>query len=181
MLEDKILIWKLSSGSRDALHIAYEKYKDDLLRLAIALLNDVAAGEDVVHDVFLSFARIADTFRLTGSLKGYLLTCAANLCRDRIRARGRQRTVGLDRAAAVISNSPRPDVASACNEELQRLAGLLNRLPFEQREVILLHAQNGMKFRAIAKSQGISVNTVKSRYRYGMDKLLTFLNGEVKK
>ncbi len=181
MLEDKILIWKLSSGNRDALHIVYEKYKDDLLRLAIALLNDVAAAEDVVHDVFLSFVQSAETFQLTGSLKGYLLTCTANLCRDRLRTQKRQKTVGLDEAATIISNSPRPDKASVYNEELQRLTVLVNRLPFEQRDVILLHAQNGMKFKAIAKSQGVSVNTIKSRYRYGMNKLLTFLNGEVKK
>ena len=41
MLEDKILIWKFKCGSKDALCRIYEKYKKDLLKLAIALLNDV--------------------------------------------------------------------------------------------------------------------------------------------
>jgi len=74
MLEDNILAWKLRRGNKDVIHVLYEKYKDDLLRLAIALLNDVSASEDVVHDVFLSFVKSAHKFQLKGSLKGYLLT-----------------------------------------------------------------------------------------------------------
>ncbi|MHC4584974.1 MAG: sigma factor-like helix-turn-helix DNA-binding protein, partial [Planctomycetota bacterium] len=53
-------------------------------------------------------------------------------------------------------------------------------LPYDQREVILLHHQAAMTFRAIAESLGISNNTVKSRYRYGFDKLRLILD-EVKK
>jgi hypothetical protein len=57
----------------------YLKYKDYLLTLAKGLLSEQAAAEDVVHDVFVRFAESAATFRLTGSLKGYLATCTANL------------------------------------------------------------------------------------------------------
>ena len=181
MLEDNILAWKLRRGNKDVIHIFYEKYKNDLLRLAIALLNDVSVAEDVVHDVFLSFVKSADEFQLTGSLKGYLLTCVANLSRDIIRSKKRQKTVGLDKVDSIVSASKRPGQTSMYNEELQRLTSLLNQLPFEQREVILLHAQGGMKFKAIAKSQDVSINTIKSRYRYGLDKLRSILKGEVKK
>jgi RNA polymerase sigma-70 factor (ECF subfamily) len=180
MLEDNILAWKLRRGNKDVIHVLYEKYKDDLLRLAIALLNDVSASEDVVHDVFLSFVKSAHKFQLKGSLKGYLLTCVANLSRDIIRSKKRKNTVGLDKVDFVISVSKRPDQTSMYNEELRRLAFLLNHIPFEQREVIVLHAQGGMKFKEIAKSQNVSINTIKSRYRYGLDKLRSILNVEVK-
>ena len=53
------------------------------------------------------------------------------------------------------------------------------QIPYEQREVIILHLRTGMKFQQIAKLQDISINTVKGRYRYGLDKLRTILNGEV--
>jgi len=55
------------------------------------------------------------------------------------------------------------------------------QLPYAQREVVVLHVQGGMKFRAIAKSQNASINTVQSRYRYGLDKLRSLLNGEIEK
>ena len=59
MLEDKLLIWKFNRGDRGALRGVYEKYKDNLVTLAAALLTDVSSAEDVVHDVFLRFARDA--------------------------------------------------------------------------------------------------------------------------
>jgi RNA polymerase sigma-70 factor (ECF subfamily) len=55
------------------------------------------------------------------------------------------------------------------------------QLPYEQREAIILHLQSGMRFRAIAAIQGVSINTIQSRYRYGLDKLRSLLNIEVEK
>ena len=54
MLEDKLLIWKFNRGNKEALQRIYEKYKDDLVTLAAALLHNVSAAEDAVHDVFVS-------------------------------------------------------------------------------------------------------------------------------
>ena len=66
MLEDRLLVWKFNRGSRDSFCRIYEKYRDNLLRLAISLLNETSAAEDVVHDVFLSFIHDAGNFTLTG-------------------------------------------------------------------------------------------------------------------
>ena len=71
MLEDKLLILKLKHGSADALRQIYEKYKDDLLALAISLSNDRAIAEDTLHDVFISFAQYIGKIRLRTSLKSY--------------------------------------------------------------------------------------------------------------
>ncbi|MHC4621504.1 MAG: RNA polymerase sigma factor, partial [Planctomycetota bacterium] len=86
MIEDEVLKWKFKCGSRDALRRIYEKYQDYLLTLAMALSNDVNAAEDVLHDVFVSFAESAESFKLRGSLKNYLATSVVNRARDRIRA-----------------------------------------------------------------------------------------------
>lgn len=181
MLEDKVLIWKFKGGSGEALCRIYQKYKKDLLRLATILLNDAGDAEDVVHDVFLSLAQSAERLRLSGSLKSYLLTCVANRARNWNRLHQRRRTVGLDGAEPIVSDAKRPDEWIICSEELRRWSDILARLPFEQREVVILHLRAGMKFRQIAKVQNISVNTVKGRYRYGLDKLRSILNGEVEK
>ncbi len=52
-------------------------------------------------------------------------------------------------------------------------------LPPEQREVIVLRIKGNMKFREIAKLQGVPLQTVQARYRYGLNKLRTTLDGEV--
>ena len=85
-MEDKLLLYRCKRGSQEALTRIYNKYKRNLLLLAMSLLNDRTASEDVVHDVFVTFVRKLDDFKLTGSLKSYLMTCVANSARNRNKA-----------------------------------------------------------------------------------------------
>jgi RNA polymerase sigma-70 factor (ECF subfamily) len=180
MIEDELLKWRFKRGSEDALRRIYEKYLNRLLTLAMALLNDAAAAEDVVHDVFVSFAGSAKDFKLSGNLKSYLTTCVLNRARDRIRASQRQ-PMRLNGTESISSGLDGPDHAIVCSEESQRLNHAVARLPDEQRDVIVLHLKGEMKFREIAKLHGVSINTIQGRYRYGLNKLRSVLNGEVEK
>ena len=180
MLEDKLLVLKCRRGSKDAMCRIYAKYKDYLLTLAKGLLNEQAAAEDVVHDVFVSFARSAGQFQLTGSLRGYLATCVSNLARDKIRARTRQ-AEALDSVNPIIPGSDNPEQRIIEKEELTRLRQAISQIPYEQREAVMLHLKGGMKFREIAKLQDVSVSTIHGRYRYGLDKLRSLLNSEAEK
>ena len=180
MLEDRLLILRFKRGSQDALQQIYVKYRGYLLTLATALLNDVNAAEDVVHDFFVSFAQSGAKLKLDGSLKWYLATCVANRARDRIRKINRQ-AVNLDHAASICSKGNDPESSAVCNEEMQRLSFALEQIPYDQREVVILHTRGQMKFKTIAELQNVSVKTVQSRYHYGLDKLRAMLNGEVTK
>jgi RNA polymerase sigma-70 factor (ECF subfamily) len=179
-MQDKLLIWRFKCGSSDALCRIYEKYEDYMLTLAVSLLNDISSAEDVVHDVFVSFAQSPEKLKLNGNLKGYLTTCVANLARDRIRAKHRQAT-GLDKAESVNSDLNDPFHSLIGDEQLQRLSYAMAQLPYEQREIITLHLKGGMTFKSIAKSQNLSINTIQSRYRYGLNKLRSLLDSEMEK
>lgn len=179
-MEDKVLVSQCKRGSRDALRQIYEKYREDQLVLAIALLSETSAAEDVLHDVFVTFVQRLATFELTGSLKSYLATCVANRARNLNRAKS-GKAAGLQEAVFADSEPNRPEQSIMCNEELRQLRAAMAQLPFEQREVIMLHMRGGVSFAEIAQSAGISVNTVKSRYRYGIDKLRSVLQSEAKK
>ena len=181
MLEDKQLIWKLRRGNRNALCRIYEKYKDDLLRIAAGLLKERSEAEDTVHDVFASFVGASNNFTLTGSLRGYLITCVANKARNLNRTKSQQRKVSLDEIEPTVSNLKRPDQWIIYDEEFQRLHNAMAQLPHEQREAVVLHIQGAMKFKEIAEFQETSVKTTLSRYRYGLDKLRSILNDEVTK
>lgn len=180
MREDKRLIEELKRGDKDALRRLYEKYKDDLLTVATALLHEAGAAEDVLHDVFVSFATGIQGFELRRSLRQYLVTCTVNRVRDRFR-RKTYKAIELERVGPISSNSERPEQSAMLSEESQLLTDALAEIPFEQREVIILRLQGGLKFREIAATQGVSVSTVQGRYHYGLDKLRVVLNGEVKK
>jgi RNA polymerase sigma-70 factor (ECF subfamily) len=177
-IQEKLLVWRFNRGDCDAVRLLYENYKHELVALAAALVKDKAAAEDVVHDVFVSFLRLK-RFRLTGSLKGYLATCVANAARNVLRANARHQQEPLDEATPLEPSPARPDGEAMLGEESRLLGRALGELPYEQREVVMLHVHGGLRFAEIAESQNVSVNTVLGRYRYGLEKLRSKLNGEV--
>jgi len=178
MLDDRILLWRLKRGSPRALRRLYGKVEADLLTLATNLLGRPDRAEDVLQDVFIRFIESIETFELTGSLKGYLAKCVANRSRDLLR-RDRSRPTGpLELAERVAAQQPGPLQRAMASEQRQRLSEALGRLPYEQQEAVLLHLQAGLKFREIAEVQDISPKTAESRYRYGIDKLRSMLNGQ---
>ena len=132
-MEDKLLVLKCKRGSRDALGHIYQKYKTDLLILAMALLNEKSDAEDVVHDVFVTFVQSLERFRLTGSLKAYLLTCVANCARNTNKAK-QHRSIEADSAEPVTSGADEPTHSIICNEELQQLSDAMAQLPYDQRD-----------------------------------------------
>lgn len=178
MMEDRILIWKFKRGSRDALRRIYEKYRLDLLKLAISLAGDVNAAEDVVQDVFVSFAQTGRRIQPAGNLRKYLVTCVANRIRNRKRDQARHETCGIDEAEWIICAAKRPEQWAILNEELQVLSHAMARIPYEQREVVALYTEGNLTFRQIAEIQDASINTIQGRYRYGMNKLRSLMNGE---
>jgi RNA polymerase sigma-70 factor (ECF subfamily) len=179
MLEDKLLLLKFRRGSPYALCRIYEKYKDELLALAVALSNDRTTAEDVLHDVFASFAQYAVKLQLRTNLKSYLSSCVANRVRN-LKHVESQQAVQLDYIEDFSKDCDRPDQMAMSAELCRRIEHAMAQLPYDQREVIILHLQSGMRFRAIAQSQGVSINTIQSRYRYGLDKLRSLLDIEVK-
>jgi len=176
MLEDRRLIDRLKRGDGEALCRIYRKYGDDLLTMAARTLRDVAAAEDILHDVFLAFAKGIERFELTGSLRGYLARCVVNAARNRAHCRA-SRVESLPDEVASLQR--RPDQIVIADEQMRRVSEAMDELPAEQKQVVLLHVYGGLKFREIAEMHEISVNTVLGRYRYAMGKLRSRLRVEV--
>ena len=179
MVEDRLLIWRFKLGSSEALREIYQKYKNDMLRLAVALTNDISLAEDVVQDVFVSFAQSAATIKSRGNLKKYLATCVANRVRNAKRDRQRHEAACMKGADCVDCDIKRPEQWAVLSEELELLGEAMAQIPYEQREVLSLYMQGGMTFRQIAKVRNASINTIQGRYRYGLDKLRSILNSEM--
>jgi len=178
MIEDELLKLRFKAGSIDALQRIYEKYRDYLLTLAMAMVNDGGTAEDVVHDVFVSFARSGGKFRLHGSLRGYMATCVVNRIRDKMRTRKRQTNL-LNTEMPLESDFSPPDGRLIGDERSRLVAWGLAQLSDEQREVIALHLNGQLKLREIARLQDVPLTTVRGRYRHGIEKLRSILNGRL--
>ena len=154
MWEDKLLVWRFKRGSSDALQLIYQKYKNDLLALALAISHDRAAAEDALHDVFVSLAQFADKLEIRTSLKSYLSTCIANRLRNAHKSPA-NRTKQLDHAQLTSADTDGPARLAISAEQNQRINQAMEQLPYQQREVIILHLQSGLKFRQIARSLSV--------------------------
>ncbi|MHC4438471.1 MAG: RNA polymerase sigma factor, partial [Planctomycetota bacterium] len=172
---------RFKQGDNEALRQIYDKYKVELLKLAVVLIGNRNMAEDIVHDVFVKFAESADRIKLTGSLKNYLITSVINCVRNHLRHSNRHRRTSLDGAELLAESERGPRQWAVLGEQLAILSRALQKLPYEQREVISLRMEMDMTFRRIATLQNASVNTVKGRYRYGIARLRSLLNSEVEK
>lgn len=142
MCSERVLLDKAARGCRDSLRRIYETHKDPLLTLARGLCGDCSMAEDVVHDVFVAFARTLPTLRVKTSLKGYLSVSVCNRVRDLARAKFRRR-----RDPGCIDPGPpdeaAPDTRAADAELAGHLRAALEHVPLDQREVLLLRTQGG--------------------------------------
>ena len=143
---------------------------------ALALTRNRAAAEDLVQDAVANALAAQDSFTPGTNFAAWM----HRILRNRFIS-----TLRKQRETTDIEDLPSSAFAvGAAHEDrmvLKELSKALGRLPSDQREVIVLHFYSGMKLRTIARSTGISANTVKSRYRYGVEKLRLILNSEVEK
>ena len=179
MIEEKMLVWRFNRGDKQALRRIYEKYRQDMLKVAAALLIDRSRIEDVVHDVFVSFARQSGSFRLTGSLKGFLAVSVANRVRDCNKKLHRESCAAEQASESIRRGNDGPEGAVMKKELRQLLAAAIEQLPEDQKEIIVLRLQTRLRFRELARARGVSIHTIQSRYRYGLERLRNRLNGEL--
>ena len=154
MWQEKKLIAQFNRGDPQALRRMYTLYKQDLTTLATALLFNKAQAEDVVHDVF---ARLMDSNRkisITSNVRGYLFRAVANMARSVNRS---EKTLDPDTEAAGADGFPStvaPAFSAMFQEQRERLIDALPKLPYEQREVLLLRHYGDLRFVAIAGLNG---------------------------
>jgi RNA polymerase sigma-70 factor (ECF subfamily) len=151
-----------------------EATQDELVQFAFYRLGSQADAEDAVQDVYVQAFRDRVKRRQVTEVRPYLFRMVRNRCTDVLRARSRKS--GLTAEEAPGSE----DTLSAivASEEARKLARLLDQIPEREAEVIRLRAWSELSFAEVAVAVGAAVPTVKSRFRYGIEKLRRLLNME---
>lgn len=159
---EPVLSWPQSVADFDAL---IEATQHRLIQFAYCRLHSLADAEDAVQDVYVRAYRDRARYREVDNVVPFLFRMTANRCVDTLRKRKHT-------AQPASAESAVPPAA----EEPQRgMEGLLDRLPARQAAVIRLRIYGELPFDAVARSIGCSVPTVKSRFRYGIQKLRKLL------
>ena len=175
MFREKRLIRRINAGDPHVWRQLYNLYKDDMMTLAKALLFDREMAEDVVHDVFVQLVQQRESLHIKRNLRAYLLSAAANTAR-RINCKKKPILTQLPDTESLIAS---PEHVLSQQEWQDRLARALVQLPYEQREVVLLRHYGNLKFKTIGEIFAVSTNTIQGRYRYGLRKLKSLLEGSL--
>ena len=163
----------LAQGSPEAIEFLYDRYGRIAFTVALRVLSDHAAAEDIVQEAFLSIWRRAMTYRPErGSLRNWICTIVRNRAIDRLRGES-----GRSRYELPFDEKPEePDLSDTWTQvaaELgrQQIRAALEQLPLEQRQTIELAYWSGLSQREIADNMRVPLGTVKGRARLALSKL----------
>ena len=149
-----------------AVSALYTAHAVGLIRLAVIMLGDRPAAEDVVQDAFcglyLRWGQLADPARALG----YVRSSTLNGCRSELRHRVRAQRRDSQAPAQVLAASA--EQAALVGEEHRQVLGALRRLPDRQREALVLRFYLDLTEPEIAQSMGVSPGTVKSTTSRGL-------------
>ncbi len=177
---DEALLAGIAAGDESATVAFVRRYQRRVYGLAVGVLNDSAAAEDVAQEALLRAWRHAPVFDpRRGSVESWVLTITKNLSIDALRRRrdfatdpdelmnGALAFGGVSVEEAVVSRSLRPQILQA-----------LSALPAEQRRAVILASLYGRTAVEISELEQIPVGTAKTRIRAGLIKLRVLMDDE---
>jgi len=144
--------------------ILCERHSDEIYRYARALLSNQADAEDATQEVLLRLWRHLPRLN-PFNLRAWLLQTTRYYCLDQIRRRS-NRAAPLPLEDSVLEEQPdefavNPSLAADSSLRLEQARKALRKLPENLRSVFVLYEVNGLRYREIARTLGIPLNSVK--------------------
>ena len=167
----------VTRGDPEALGTLFEACFDDLYGLAFRMLGNHAAAEDALQEVFLKLHRAAGNLDPHRDPRPWMRTITANHCRDHYRSFGarvsRQSTPvdEGDEGRQLKDGGPAPDSRTLADEKAVLVQQALDRLPAQDREVVVLRDYEGLDHGTIAEMLGASSAAVRKRYSRALSRL----------
>jgi RNA polymerase sigma-70 factor, ECF subfamily len=170
---DAMLMSAIRSGNQQAMAQVYERYSPIVYSVALRVLGDTAAAEDILQEVFMQLWRSPDLFDANrGSLAGWLAVITRNRAIDSLRRR-RPETDITDVVVQVV-----PDLAGEAewSRALGKIRSVLGSMPSPQRSALEMAFFEGLTHTEIAAKTGEPLGTIKTRIRAGLVTLRKVFN-----
>ena len=181
--DDGQLLARVARRDGAALSALYDRYAGGVFSLAVHMLGDAGAAEEVTQDVFLNVWRRASTYHIQrGKVTAWLFSIAHHRTIDELRRRRREQTWmqhGVD-----LTNRPSetddPVEYTKSQFESGHIKDALETLRPEQREVVVLAYFGGLTHSEIAARLGHPLGTVKTRMRLALKRLRESLGPQIR-
>ena len=155
---------RLAQGDTEALEIIYHKLGRKIYMTAYAVLGDTHTAEDVMQDTFLRLTEYAHTYRAESNAVAYILTVTRRLAIDAQQRRARELP------AEEIFGGDTSEADGIPMRELEALRTLTE----EDRQIVILRLDAGMKHRDIAALLGITTAACEKRYQQALERLKAY-------
>lgn len=148
------------------------EFQDQLFRFAFFRTGCFEDSQDIVQEVFIKLYHKKEYFHSVKNIKSYLYKSISNACIDYQRKNRKITFESIDSTVQPLYMHENETLQNMIQiEEYHRLETILNELPNEQSETIRLKVFDDLSFVEIAEILEVPVTTIKSRFKYGIDKL----------
>lgn len=167
---DRVLLERHAAGDREAFAELMRTYAPPVYGYLARCGVAAADREDLFQEVFCKVHRaLGERGVPDGSVRAWLFAITVNAARDAFRRARVRSVVHLDERAGEQSadeaREDRPDRSAEARETASFLGAELEKLPLDQREVLVLACVEGLSLEEVAEATGAPVNTVKTRLR----------------
>ena len=165
------LMARVAAGDHSAMEALYDRYSRLVYAIAMRMLHDAQAAEELLSDIFMELWRKVERFDAArGSLATYLATLTRSRAIDRMRSAKRRAAAPLagDQAAALVDPAAAPSSRLTGAEDRARVATALARLSGDQRSSLELAYFDDLSHSEIATRLGKPLGTVKTHIRQGL-------------
>ncbi len=172
--EDMKLVARIRAGDQTAMSELYDRYAKVVYAVALRVLQETSAAEDVLQDVFLQLWRNPDAFDASrGSLAAWLAVISRHRAIDRLRKRRPE----VDIEDCVITGGPDLRDETERNLVVEKVRSVLAEMSPDQRRALELAYFQGLTHTEIAEKTGEPLGTIKTRIRTGLQQLRTKFAG----
>ena len=172
-ITDEQLMRQFQSGDQQALERLIRRYEKELYNFLLKFLGKSSLAEDVFQEAFLQVYISANKFQTHRRFRPWLFTIAANKARDTIRSQNRHPTVQLnsrnddidynDLWDNLLRDNNTADNILQQRQEKQIVRNIIENLPCNLREILLMAYFQRLSYKEMAEGLGIPLGTVKSR------------------
>lgn len=177
LISDQELITNYLTGDENCLRILINRHKTQIFSSILLLTKDRTLAEDIFQETFVKVIKTLKKGNYTekGKFLPWVLRIARNLVIDHFRKVSKMPTVTDSEGYDVMANlkfsegNREDDIMREQSHE--RLRELIQQLPEEQKEVLILRHYAELSFKEIAEITDVSINTALGRMRYALNNL----------
>ncbi len=174
-MSDQDLIQQFLSGDKEGIEKLINRHKNKVYTYIVLVVKNQQLAEDIFQDTFIKVIRslIDGKYKDNGRFVSWVIRIAHNLIIDHFRKEKQINTLSNDDYEADIFNSKKlsdQNIEDVMIKEqiTNDVRQLIDELPEEQKQVILLRHYGGMSFKEIADQTDVSINTALGRMRYAL-------------